>query len=69
MSKGQNVSPIKDAPYDAAMSFADIAKQLGVSRAQVWFDYCRAIRKIQRNVRVRAAIIENLRAIEAERMR
>jgi len=68
MSKGQNISPIRDS-YDAAMSFADIAKALGVSRAQVWFDYCRAIRKMQRNVLLRAVVIENLRALDAERDR
>ncbi len=69
MSKGQNVSPISQTPYDAAMSFADIAKQLGVSRAQVWFDYVSAIRKIQRNLQMRRDIVENLRCLDAERRR
>jgi hypothetical protein len=66
MSKGQNVSPIRE-PYDAVMTFADIAKRLGVSRAQVWFDYVRAIRKMQRNPALRAQIVGNLRMIDAQR--
>jgi hypothetical protein len=51
------------------MSFADIAKQLGVSRAQVWFDYVSAIRKIQRNRSLRGQVIETLRALDSERAR
>ena len=69
MSKGQNVSPISGVSYDAAMSFADIAKQLGVSRAQVWFDYVSAIRKIQRNHSLRGEVLETLRALDSERTR
>ncbi len=69
MSKGQNVSSIPSASYDPAMSFADIAKELGVSRAQVWFDYVRAIRKIQRNRVLRVQVVETLRAMESERDR
>jgi DNA-directed RNA polymerase specialized sigma24 family protein len=49
------------------MSFADIAKELGVSRAQVWFDYVRAIKKIQRRPDVRKRIVETLRALDEER--
>ena len=69
MSKGQNVSPISGVSYDAAMSFADIAKELGVSRAQVWFDYVHAIKKLQRNPRLRREIVETLRTLDAERAR
>jgi hypothetical protein len=69
VSKGQNVSPISGVSYDAAMSFADIAKQLGVSRAQVWFDYVRAIRKIQRNPALRREVTETLKALDVERAR
>jgi hypothetical protein len=67
MSKGQNVSPISSVSYDPAMSFADIAKALGVSRAQIWFDYVRAVKKLQRNPRIRQQIIETLRALDEER--
>jgi transposase-like protein len=69
MSKGQNVSPIAGTTYDPGMSFADIAKVLGVSRAQVWFDYVNAIKKIQRNRVLRMQVVETLRFIESERKR
>lgn len=67
MSKGQNVSTISSVSYDPAMSFADIAKKLGVSRAQIWFDYVRAIKKLQRDPRIREQIVETLRALDEER--
>lgn len=67
MSKGQNVSSISSVSYDAAMSFADIAKRLGVSRAQVWFDYVRAIKKLQRNPSIRRNVVATLRALDEER--
>jgi biotin operon repressor len=67
MSKGQNVSTISSVSYDPAMSFADIAKALGVSRAQIWFDYVRAIKKIQRNPEIRRRIVQTLRTLDEER--
>lgn len=52
--KNQRVR-LADEPYvrDAAMSFGEIAKAMGISKQTAWFYYRQAIRKLRRNPEAR----------------
>ncbi len=47
--------------FEPAMSFAEIAHELGVSRQLVWFYYTSALRKLRGNARYRRVAEEVLR--------
>jgi hypothetical protein len=53
MGKHQLRLPGQDYDTSGVMTFAEIARRLGISRSLAWVTYCSAIRKLRRKNAVR----------------
>ena len=53
MGKHRLRLPGQDYDTSGAMTFGEIARQLGISRSLAWVTYCRAIKKLRKKYAVR----------------